>query len=55
MVKVVLPLNVSPRKAVLVPIYRKEEERSQVMEAAAKLAAELGAHVDAREGLTPGA
>jgi prolyl-tRNA synthetase len=51
----VLPPKVAPRKAVLVPIYRKEEERSQVMEAAAKLAAELGAHVDAREGLTPGA
>jgi prolyl-tRNA synthetase len=51
----VLPPKVAPRKAVLVPIYRKEEERSQVMEAAAKLAAELGAHVDARDGLTPGA
>ncbi len=51
----VLPPKVAPRKAVLVPIYRKEEERSQVMEAAAKLAAGLGAHVDARDGLTPGA
>ena len=51
----VLPPKVAPRKAVLVPIYRKEEERSQVMEAAAKLATELGAHVDARDGLTPGA
>ena len=51
----VLPPKVAPRKAVLVPIYRKEEERSQVMEAAAKLAAELGAYVDARDGLTPGA
>jgi prolyl-tRNA synthetase len=51
----VLPPKVAPRKAVLVPIYRKEEERSQVMEVAAKLAAELGAHVDARDGLTPGA
>jgi prolyl-tRNA synthetase len=51
----VLPPKVAPRKAVLVPIYRKEEERSQVMEAAAKLAAALGAHVDARDGLTPGA
>jgi prolyl-tRNA synthetase len=51
----VLPPKVAPRKAVLVPIYRKEEERSQVMEVAAKLARELGAHVDAREGMTPGA
>ena len=51
----VLPPKVAPRKAVLVPIYRKDEERAQVMEVAAKLAAELGAHVDAREGLTPGA
>src|SRR6202021_1880356 len=51
----VLPPKVAPRKAVLVPIYRKEEERSQVREAATKLAAELGAHVDARDGLTPGA
>src|SRR5271170_6654951 len=51
----VLPPKVAPRKAVLVPIYRKEEERSQVMEAAAKLAADLGAHLDAREGQSPGA
>jgi prolyl-tRNA synthetase len=51
----VLPPRVAPQKAVLVPIYRKEEERSQVLEAAARLAGELGAHVDAREGLTPGA
>src|SRR6202046_1274845 len=51
----VLPPKVAPRKAVLVPIYRKDEEKSQVMEAAAKLAAGLGAHVDARDGLTPGA
>jgi prolyl-tRNA synthetase len=51
----VLPPNAAPRKAVLVPIYRKEDEQSQVMEVAAKLAVELGAHVDARDGLTPGA
>jgi prolyl-tRNA synthetase len=51
----VLPPKVAPRKAVLVPIYRKEEERSRVMEAAGRLAGELGAHVDARDGLTPGA
>ena len=50
----VLPPKVAPRKAVLVPIYRKDEERAKVMEVAARLAAELGAHIDAREGLTPG-
>jgi prolyl-tRNA synthetase len=51
----VLPPKVAPRKAVMVPIYRKEEERTKVMEAAGKLAAELGAYLDAREGQTPGA
>jgi len=51
----VLPPRVAPRKSVLVPIYRKEEERSQVLEAADKLAKDLGAHVDARDGFTPGA
>jgi prolyl-tRNA synthetase len=53
----VLPPKVAPRKAVLVPIYRKDEERAQVMEAAARLVAEMGGHgvhIDAREGLTPG-
>jgi prolyl-tRNA synthetase len=50
----VLPPKVAPRKAVLVPIYRKDEERAQVMEVAVKLAAELGAHVDTRDGITPG-
>jgi prolyl-tRNA synthetase len=38
-----------------VPIFRKEEERAQVMEVASKLAQELGAFVDTREGLSPGA
>jgi prolyl-tRNA synthetase len=51
----VLPPKVAPRKAVLVPIFRKEEERVQVMEVASKLAAELGAHLDVREGQSPGA
>jgi len=51
----VLPPKVAPQKAVIVPIYRKDEERSQVMEIAAKLAKELHCHVDEREGLTPGA
>src|SRR5689334_9850598 len=42
----VLPPRVSPMKAVIVPIFRKDEERSQVMEVAVRLATELGAHVD---------
>lgn len=51
----VLPPKVAPVKAVLVPIFRKEEERGQVMEVASKIAPELGARIDAREGQTPGA
>src|SRR5580704_12413026 len=51
----VLPPKVAPRKSVLVPIFRKEEERAQVMEVAIKLAKDLGAHIDTREGISPGA
>src|SRR6267154_2504899 len=51
----VLPPKVAPVKAVIVPIYRKDEERAAVMEVATRLAAETGAHVDAREGQSPGA
>ncbi len=51
----VLPPKVAPRKAVVVPIYRKDEERAQVMEVASRIAAELGAHLDTREGFSPGA
>jgi len=51
----VLPPKVAPVKAVIVPIYRKDEERSQVLEVAARLAAECGAHLDTREGQSPGA
>jgi prolyl-tRNA synthetase len=51
----VLPPKVAPHKAVLVPIYRKEEERARVLEAARKIATEIGAKVDDREGQTPGA
>ncbi len=52
----VLPPKVAPIKAVIVPIFRKEEERAQVMEVATRLAKDLGgAHVDVREGQTPGA
>ena len=50
-----LPPKLAPVKSVLVPIYRKDAERASVMEAATKLAAEVGAKVDDREGQTPGA
>jgi prolyl-tRNA synthetase len=51
----VLPPKAAPRKCVLVPIFRKEEERAQVMEVATRLAQDLGAHIDTREGISPGA
>jgi prolyl-tRNA synthetase len=51
----VLPPKLAPQKAVIVPIYRNDEERSEVLEVASKLAKELGAQVDMREGFTPGA
>ena len=51
----VLPPKVAPRKAVIVPIFRKEEERGPVMEVAEKLAKDLGAHIDTRDGQSPGA
>src|SRR5690348_14783547 len=50
----VLPPKLAPTKAVLVPIYRKDEERASVLEAAHKMAAEIGARLDDREGQTPG-
>jgi prolyl-tRNA synthetase len=51
----VLPPNVAPIKAVVVPIFRKEGERAQVLEAAEKIASELHAKVDTRDSLSPGA
>jgi prolyl-tRNA synthetase len=51
----VLPPKLAPIKSVLVPIYRKEEEKSKVLEAAQKIAAEVGARIDDREGQSPGA
>jgi prolyl-tRNA synthetase len=51
----VLPPNVAPVKAVIVPIYRKDEERAAVLEAANKIAKELGAKVDSRDSLSAGA
>ncbi|MBI2689057.1 MAG: proline--tRNA ligase [Acidobacteria bacterium] len=51
----VLPPKVAPRKVVIVPIFRKEEEKAAVMENASKLAKEVGAFIDTRDGHTPGA
>ena len=51
----VLPPKLAPVKAVIVPIYRKEEEKGPVLEAAHRIAKELGAKVDEREGQSPGA
>jgi len=51
----VLPPKVAPVKAVLVPIYRKDEERALVLEAAHKIAKDVGAKVDDRDGPSTGA
>jgi prolyl-tRNA synthetase len=50
----VLPPRIAPHKTVLVPIYRKDEERAQVMEVAYRIAADTGAKVDNREAQSPG-
>ena len=54
-----LPPKVAPIQAVIVPIWRKAEEREQVLAAAQSClgsleAAGIRAHLDAREGVTPG-
>jgi prolyl-tRNA synthetase len=51
----VLPPKLAPNKAVLVPIYRKDEERGRVLEAAHRIAKDVAAKVDDREGQSPGA
>ncbi len=51
----VLPPKVAPTKAVLVPIYRKDEEREKVLETSHRIAKDLGAKLDDREGQSPGA
>jgi prolyl-tRNA synthetase len=51
----VLPPRVAPVKAVIVPIFRKDQERAAVMEAAQKLASVTGAKIDDRDGQSPGA
>jgi len=42
-------------KSVLVPIYRKDQEKDAVLEAAHRIAKEIGAKVDDRDGQSPGA
>ena len=51
----VLPPKLAPTKAVLVPIYRKDEEKERVLEAASRIAKDVGAKLDDREGQSPGA
>ncbi len=55
----ILPPALAPVQAVIVPIYKKEEERAQVVEAAQKLAADIRkkgicVEVDDRDGKRPG-
>jgi prolyl-tRNA synthetase len=51
----VLPPKLAPVKSVLVPIYRKDHEKGAVLEAAHRIAKDVGAKVDDREGQSPGA
>ena len=56
----VLPPRLAPIHVVIVPIYRKDEERAAVMEAADRIAGSLRddglvVEVDARDGMKPGA
>src|ERR1700735_76335 len=51
----VLPPKVAPQKGVLVPIYGKDGDKGRVVEVAHRIAKEVGAKVDDREGQTPGA
>ena len=51
----VLPPKLAPVPSVVVPIYRKDQEKDAVLEAARRIAADLGAKLDDREGQSPGA
>ncbi len=51
----VLPPRLAPLKMVIVPIYKKDEERTAVLETAHKIGKEIGAKVDDRDGQSPGA
>ena len=49
----VLPPKLAPVKAVLVPIYRKDEERAACSKRRTEIATDIGAKVDDREGQLP--
>ncbi len=54
----VIPPRLAPIQVVIVPIFRKEEERAQVMEKVREIVSaldEVRTHVDDREKLSPGA
>src|SRR5947208_3297276 len=51
----VLPPKLAPKKSVLVPIFRKDDEKAAVLEAAHRIAADIGGKVYDGEGLNPGA
>lgn len=54
----IMPPRLAPIQLVIVPIYRQDQERGQVLDAAARLQRELEDYyfveLDAREGFTPG-
>jgi prolyl-tRNA synthetase len=52
-----IPPRLAPTEVVIVPIYRTDEERARVFEAADRLSKSLShrVHVDRREGMKPGA
>ncbi|MBK7915930.1 MAG: proline--tRNA ligase [Chloroflexi bacterium] len=55
----ILPPRLAPYQTVIVPIYKKDEEKTAVLAATARIKAELEdagirVHVDDRENLTPG-
>ena len=55
----ILPPNLAPYQVVIIPIFRKDEEKAAVMEVVDKVAKELGENdfrvkVDDRDGVTPG-
>ncbi len=49
----VLPPKVAPVKSVLVPIYRKDEEKAHVLETAHRIAKDVGAKLTTAKGQSP--